>query len=625
MTLPQLYKNLTLTSYDKIRYRGDQPEGMGSASPFSMGLNAVIIRPYASLVRSLTLRGDWREIELEEHARVGRVPDSSMMLNMAVRAAIDRMPELESFSWELSTKMLETVYLGLAKLPKLASLTVRFPSSRHPRPTIVIPPMPRLRVLKVTDIDPLCYPDDISTLLLKSKKLRELKMHWSPRMRTEQEPSVMLHNYFRKCIAAKQPLAVKRISLQNLYALHSEDFNLAFDPKTVEDVTVLSNTGPEVPNSMNTFVDSTWPTNPPTHDLKIKAMRQDGLSKRHADFLGSFNGLRRLYFVNARGDSTDSLNSPRYSTVVSSAAPTPPVDSAAPSNGQPANSPADSPASGPSSRISLRDSYLNSIITNHAPTLRHLLLPACWPLPASIAARLIHACPNLEQLAIATDVPTVEMLSLLLPFLRNLVAVRFLVPTSPATTPASTAPVTRTDPSQPGTPTDREKAIASVRTLADVVELDDDLLSERISECLADKNIHGNLKVIGMGRKAWELRDFYTIPAPPQAEQSPNTQPEGLNGTGTAPNDPEPTKGPDTPAPDSSNPQTPSHLPGSSLGKRRREADSPAVPDPTVRVNEPCGPVVYASDGRVWRRRVRRVGWDFLQRWAIWSLDTQEI
>ena len=243
MSLPQLYKDLTLTSYDKIRYREEEPEGMGSASPFSMGLNAVITRPYATLVRSMTLRGDWREHELEEHARVGRVPDSSMMLNIAVRAAVDRMTDLESFSWELNTKMLETVYMGLAQLPRLTSLNIRFPSSRHPRPTIVIPPMPHLRRLKVTDIDPLCYPDDISTLLWKSKKLRELNMHWSPRMRNAQEPSVMLHDYFRKCIAAKEPMKVKKIALQNLYALHSEEFNVAFDPRTVEDVTILNNTG----------------------------------------------------------------------------------------------------------------------------------------------------------------------------------------------------------------------------------------------------------------------------------------------------------------------------------------------------------------------------------------------
>ena len=98
MALPLLYKNVTLTSYDKIRYNTDDlPEGYGSASPFSMGLNAVVTRNVASLVRSFRLRGEWREDGLEEHARVGRVPDSSMMLNITVRAAVDKMASLESF------------------------------------------------------------------------------------------------------------------------------------------------------------------------------------------------------------------------------------------------------------------------------------------------------------------------------------------------------------------------------------------------------------------------------------------------------------------------------------------------------------------------------------------------
>lgn len=98
MTLPLLYKDVTLTSYDKIRYNADNlPEGYGSASPFSMGLNAMATRNVASLMRSFRLRGEWREDRLEEYARVGRVPDSSMMMNIAIRAAIDKTAALESF------------------------------------------------------------------------------------------------------------------------------------------------------------------------------------------------------------------------------------------------------------------------------------------------------------------------------------------------------------------------------------------------------------------------------------------------------------------------------------------------------------------------------------------------
>jgi hypothetical protein len=127
MALPQLYRSLTLTSYDKIRYRDEQPEGIGSASPFTMGLNAIITRSYATLVQSMTLRGEWKDHELEEHARVGRVPDASMLLNIAARAAIDRMTNLESFHWELNTKADVPDY----QVPVQSSPTAHFCDSGH--------------------------------------------------------------------------------------------------------------------------------------------------------------------------------------------------------------------------------------------------------------------------------------------------------------------------------------------------------------------------------------------------------------------------------------------------------------------------------------------------------------
>lgn len=97
MALPQLYKNITLYSYNTIRYKDDRAEGLGSSSPFAMGLNALVTRDVAGLVRSLTLQGNWKEHDLEEFSSAGRVPDDAMMLNIAVRAAVDRCKGLESF------------------------------------------------------------------------------------------------------------------------------------------------------------------------------------------------------------------------------------------------------------------------------------------------------------------------------------------------------------------------------------------------------------------------------------------------------------------------------------------------------------------------------------------------
>ncbi|KAF4761224.1 hypothetical protein HAV15_008075 [Penicillium sp. str.  len=630
MALPQLYRSLTLTSYDKIRYRDEQPEGIGSA------------------IRSMTLRGEWKEHELEEHARVGRVPDASMLLNIAARAAIDRMTNLESFHWELNTKMLDTVFTGLTQLPKLTSLTIRFPSN------------------------PLCYPDDIATLLCKSRKLRELKLHWSPRMRDAHEPSVSLHDYFRKLIASKQPLAVKKMSFQNLYAFHTEDFNFAFDPTTVEDVTFLS--GVEGSSLVNTFVESSWPTVPPHAKLRMKSVRLDAVSKRNSEFIGNFSGLERLYFVNVTSESSDLLNCPRPGGGAVSSALTPPTSehhlSGVPS-GNATNSPitSASPASQLNAIANVRDLYLSHITTNHGATLRHLLLPSKWPLSTGMIARLVHSCPNLEQLALATEFSSMESLGLLIPFLRKLKAIRLLIPQSSAQSPNGPAnsALKLSPPSRVTSMYDATKAMqdtfANAKTLAEVVDIDDSILTEMLSYDLGNKQVYGNVKLISMGWKAWELRDFYKDPIPP----GPNKEsPSPTNGDNASPEtttySPAPTQGTNcaglsTPyqpvvahkSPDTqtthisswSNPRGTRHgtLPPSTLGKRSRDRDESETPRPppcgyidrreegedVAAFRGACYPYTLTDDGFVWRRRARRVGWEVLQNWEVWALDSQEI
>ncbi|KAJ5745886.1 hypothetical protein N7520_011068 [Penicillium odoratum] len=671
MALPQLYRSLTLTSYDKIRYRDDQPEGVGSASPFTMGLNAVITRPYATLVRSITLRGDWKGHDLEEHALVGRVPDSSMLLNIAVRAALDRMTSLESFSWDLNTKMLDTVYTGLTQLSRLHNLTIRFPSTRHPQPTNVLPPMPHLRTLKITNIDPLCYPDDISTLLWKSKKLRELVLHWSPRMRIAQEPSVSLSSYFRKSIAAKQPLPLKKLSFHNLYAFHSDEFTFAFDPSTVEDVTFLS--GTDNSSLMNTFVEQSWPTMPPHKTFKLKSIRMDVVSKRNAEFMGNFKGLERIYFVNVTSDNPDCLNSARLTNPSASSAVTPPVFESprgAP-NGTTAQSPATMPSPATQTNLILggRDSYLSNISMNHGASLRHLLLSAKWPLSTAMVARLVHACPNLEQLGLATDFSSMESVGMLVPFLRKLRALRFMIPAGPP--PPQTGPSrgSHNSPADPEHPfwkaryvhskafspsakcikfsPEIEERINSARSLADIVDIDDDVLYEMMSYDLADKQVFSKLKIVGMGWKVFELRDFYKAPIPNYDEESETpiagTSDEKLQ-NGSLPNgtdpvlDSKPTSTTLYSETDATRaPFAPKVPPPSTLGKRTRNDEDSGYGDGQSSrhpsefrelppQSQSCASIPnITDDGQIWRRDIRRLDWNVVKNWEIWALDSQEI
>lgn len=101
MTLPQLYRKIVLTSYDEtVQYRDNFDDSLWHASPFSMGLMALATRKAAALVEELTVEGDFREHELDLYKN-RRLPDSSVLLNISIRGAIDRCVKLESFRWVL--------------------------------------------------------------------------------------------------------------------------------------------------------------------------------------------------------------------------------------------------------------------------------------------------------------------------------------------------------------------------------------------------------------------------------------------------------------------------------------------------------------------------------------------
>ena len=105
MALPKLYTNVSIRSYDHIRYSQEdgRPEGCGMASPFIMALNGLVIGNKSGNVKSLRLFGQWKDFEAAECAKAGRVPDSDMLLNCLVRVAVEKMAALEAF---------RCVYLG---------------------------------------------------------------------------------------------------------------------------------------------------------------------------------------------------------------------------------------------------------------------------------------------------------------------------------------------------------------------------------------------------------------------------------------------------------------------------------------------------------------------------------
>ncbi|CAK4035024.1 Hypothetical predicted protein [Lecanosticta acicola] len=406
MTLPRLYEHVNLHSYATMRYINGRPEGFGSGSPFMMALDGLATKAHAALVRHLRIWGCWNELGIEDFAK-GRVPDNSMMLNIILRAATDKMTRLESFCWELDCKPLKTLYQGLATHSNLTAFTLRFPSTRVPRPAVLIPPMVNLRVFKALDIDPMCYPDDISMLMLGSKKLEDVRLHFSPRMRAEAESIMNLNMFFGRCHKANYKMKVKHFGLHNFFGPNVLGMEHVFDIDTCESVTFLDTFGNNNPKTI--FIDETWKGVPMDLFTKFKRVRINELAPQHLLIMrNSKVSVEKYYIVNERRGKTGF-------TPPDNSEPTPNTDLSD-----------DTDSWIDPSLANLKDDFLATVTKVHGEGIKHLLLSDQWPLTRDDVHLIARDCPQLEQLGLAVNTSTHDWLVLLMPFLKNLRALRVL-------------------------------------------------------------------------------------------------------------------------------------------------------------------------------------------------------
>ncbi len=313
-------------------------------------------------------------------------------------------------SWELNAKPMPTLYQGLSAKSTLKSLTVKSPAQRQARPVCLVPPMPSLQALRVTDLDPLNYPDDFSLLLLESKRLEELNLHWSPRMREQGEPSVNLGTLLGRCIAAGYQMQLKRIGLQNLYAMNHGELYATVSVETIERISFLNVIDSKNPKTI--FFDRTWihggMKQLPKH---LKMMRGDGVDRSHAERLSHMSGLEELYFI-----SKDHIS--RNTTPKDSAANGNASSGVSPST--PRNSQPPTPSRSPEESVALASDYLAVLTQHHSQTLRKVLLSDQWHLGQSAVSNLLRSCPNLEQLGLALEDGSPSSMRSVMPLAPNL-------------------------------------------------------------------------------------------------------------------------------------------------------------------------------------------------------------
>jgi hypothetical protein len=413
MTLPVLYERVTLRSYPETRYVDGRPEGYGSGSPFVMGLTGLASGNSGALVKEFTVTGAWSEPGIDEYSR-GKIPDSTILLGIALRAAMDRMTHLKHLVWNLDSKPTKSIYQGLAARPTLTSLSLRFPQVRSPRPIVVIPPMPNLRRLRVSDIDPLCYPDDVSLLIFHAKQLEDLRIQWSPRMRQEAEPSISLRSIFGKCLEAGYKPKVKHLGLQNFYGPNTGDLKDVFDPAHLESADFLEVFGGTYNRPTTIWVDETWKNIPDAAYFKnYKTHRVSEPAPEHAKILSMFSGLREMYMISNKSSDHDpkwEFNSP----ITAANTPATPLSALTPT------------AFEEKQASSTCKAYLQALTMNHGQSLTKLLLSDQWPLSGSQIGEIVSKCPNLEQVGFALAKDAGEVMAILSPFFTKLRAVRIL-------------------------------------------------------------------------------------------------------------------------------------------------------------------------------------------------------
>lgn len=406
MTTPRLYERVTLRSYTDIRFFNDgRPEGFGSGSPFIVALNGIVTGANAAIVRDFRLRGQWKEFGLEEFDK-GRIPDNNMMLNIIVRIALDRMVNLRSFAWELDTNPLKNVYQGLALRTTLTSLTLKFPTRQLARPAVLAPPIPSLHYLKVTDIDPLCYPDDMSTLILHARKLVDLRLHFSPRMRQQADPSMNLAMFFAGLQREKRLLSLRHVGVQNFFGRYATGMDDVADARCAESAAFLDSWGGGNTSNLKTvYIDNLWlnmqSKNPPC----FKRIRLNEAGESQLGLIRATSGMQYFYFVNARTSKTLCAvrNDPEIVTPTTSTT-----------------------TSSPFPRPHIGKEFVEALAHRHGSTLKHLLLSEEWPVDAADLALIVRLCPNLEQFGFAPGFDDYSTVNLFLPFLHKLQVVRFL-------------------------------------------------------------------------------------------------------------------------------------------------------------------------------------------------------
>lgn len=268
-------------------------------------------------------------------------------------------------------------------------------------------------------MNPLHSTDDLSLLLLHSKKLRDVRLHWSPRILEEAEPSINLRLYFGKCIEARYHMPLNTLVLHNFFGVNIGDLKHICDPEKVRTIGILNCAGGNLCGP-TTSDDGLWKGILEEKCFKnVRSVRCSEVSEQHVAFLSSVVGLEELYLIGDKTSANTSLNEHLDGHMES------PNDEI----GSPrSTSTCHSSLARPAEQIdaALCKQYLRALFTCHGQTIKRLLLHDTWAISGDQLSELVSFCPNLDQLGLGISEEEPQALRFLGPCLKKLRCVRLL-------------------------------------------------------------------------------------------------------------------------------------------------------------------------------------------------------
>ncbi|KAI5806987.1 hypothetical protein EDC01DRAFT_608787 [Geopyxis carbonaria] len=416
ITIPYLYSTVVLCP---VRHPPTPSAGPSLSqrrhSPFLAALATLQKPATAACVKRLIVKGELNSHAQSHYWQNGLWSDYEGGIALSIAGVLPGMTGLVDFVWDVSdTYVHPFLYVALSRHPTLERFEVKYPNplempDMQRPPATSVPPFRSLKKLRLLGLAGPLYADDIVLMVIASPHFESIRVAWRPESMLSQMQFLELMRKFSQRFGMKQGLKLRDVGLSGAIIDKPDALDTTFVTETITSLTLWDCIIPpeawrglfQRPYYLATkkvlSQASTPVSTPGTHHSSTSTSSSRTASARLPLKKFSTNTVTDQY-IHIIENATSTIEELYF------------IDN--PDNFLPGSE-------------SLKPRAL-AAIHQMGPNLRKLRLAHAWVLTREEATRLIRACPNLEELALAMGFYEWELLRFLIPFLPHLRALFML-------------------------------------------------------------------------------------------------------------------------------------------------------------------------------------------------------